>query len=146
MRRFSDDDEVDLVIVGCGAGGSVLAQQLARAGWRVVALDAGPFWDPDTDWVSDEAGSHHLYWTDPRVITGAPRSTTFISASCVATCPRPSCTPGCWSAPPGCRRPPRDQGCWAKQGDLGLPRRPPESLSEAWLARLDAGSRIAYGC
>ena len=56
MRRFSDDDEVDLVIVGCGAGGSVLAQRLARAGWRVVALDAGPFWDPDTDWVSDEAG------------------------------------------------------------------------------------------
>ena len=32
MRRFSDDDEVDLVIVGCGAGGSVLAQRLARAG------------------------------------------------------------------------------------------------------------------
>ena len=70
MRRFADDDEIDLVIVGCGAGGSVLAQRLARAGWRVAALDAGPFWDPDADWVSDEAGSHHLYWTEPRVITG----------------------------------------------------------------------------
>ncbi|MDA8322004.1 MAG: GMC family oxidoreductase [Actinomycetota bacterium] len=70
MRRFADDDEIDLVIVGCGAGGSVLAQRLARAGWRVAALDAGPFWDPDADWVSDEAGSHHLYWTDPRVIAG----------------------------------------------------------------------------
>ena len=23
--------------------------------WRVVGLDAGPFWDPDADWVSDEA-------------------------------------------------------------------------------------------
>ena len=71
MREFADDDEVDLVIVGCGAGGSTLLQRLARAGWRVVALDAGPFWDPDADWVSDEAGSHHLYWTDPRVIAGA---------------------------------------------------------------------------
>ena len=70
MRRFADEDEIDLVIVGCGAGGSVLAQRLARAGWRVAALDAGPFWDPDADWVSDEAGSHHLYWTEPRVITG----------------------------------------------------------------------------
>ena len=70
MRRFADDDEVDLVIVGCGAGGSVLAQRLARAGWKVVAFDAGPFWDPDRDWVSDERGSHHLYWTEPRVITG----------------------------------------------------------------------------
>ena len=37
----------------------------------MAALDAGPFWDPDTDWVSDEAGSHHLYWTEPRVIGGA---------------------------------------------------------------------------
>jgi choline dehydrogenase-like flavoprotein len=70
MREFADDDEVDLVIVGCGAGGSTLLQRLARAGWRVVALDAGPFWDPDADWVSDEAGSHHLYWTEPRVIAG----------------------------------------------------------------------------
>jgi choline dehydrogenase-like flavoprotein len=70
MRRFADSDEVDLVVVGCGAGGATLAQRLARRGWRVVALDAGPFWDPDKDWVSDEAGSHHLYWTEPRVITG----------------------------------------------------------------------------
>jgi choline dehydrogenase-like flavoprotein len=49
----------------------VLTQRLARAGWRVVALEAGPFWDPDTDWVSDEAGSHHLYWTEPRLIDGS---------------------------------------------------------------------------
>jgi choline dehydrogenase-like flavoprotein len=70
MRRFSDEDEVDIVVVGCGAGGSTLLQRLARAGWTAVALDAGPFWDPERDWVSDEAGSHHLYWTDPRVIDG----------------------------------------------------------------------------
>ncbi|HUZ88268.1 MAG TPA: GMC family oxidoreductase [Candidatus Acidoferrales bacterium] len=71
MRRFGDDDEVDLVIVGCGAGGGVLAQRLSRRGWRVVVLDAGPFWDPDRDWVSDELGSHHLYWTEPRQIGGS---------------------------------------------------------------------------
>jgi choline dehydrogenase-like flavoprotein len=70
MRRFADDDEVDIAIVGCGAGGAVLAQRLARAGWTVVAFDAGPFWDPDQDWVSDERGSNHLYWTEPRVIAG----------------------------------------------------------------------------
>jgi choline dehydrogenase-like flavoprotein len=70
MRRFTDDDEVDLAIVGCGAGGSTLMQRLAREGWRVVALDAGPFWDPEKDWVSDEAGSHHLYWTESRVLSG----------------------------------------------------------------------------
>src|SRR5882724_674425 len=71
MRRFADSDVVDAVIVGAGAGGATLAQRLARRGWRVAALDAGPFWDPDADWVSDEAGSHHLYWTEPRVIDGA---------------------------------------------------------------------------
>jgi choline dehydrogenase-like flavoprotein len=70
MRRFDDNDELDLVIVGCGAGGATLLQRLARAGWRVAALDAGPFWDPDSDWVSDELGSHRLYWTEPRVISG----------------------------------------------------------------------------
>jgi choline dehydrogenase-like flavoprotein len=70
MRSYADSDEVDAVIVGCGAGGGTMAQRLARAGWRVVAMDAGPFWDPDRDWVSDEAGSHHLYWTEPRVIGG----------------------------------------------------------------------------
>jgi choline dehydrogenase-like flavoprotein len=70
MRRHADTDEVDVVVVGAGAGGGVLSQRLARAGWTVVALDAGPFWDPDADWVSDEAGSSHLYWTEPRVIGG----------------------------------------------------------------------------
>ena len=55
MRRYDEDDEVDLVVVGAGAGG-VLTQRLARAGWSVVCLDAGPFWDPDADWVSDERG------------------------------------------------------------------------------------------
>jgi choline dehydrogenase-like flavoprotein len=49
----------------------VLTQRLARAGWRVVCLDAGPFWDPDRDWVSDERGSHTLYWTEPRQIGGS---------------------------------------------------------------------------
>ena len=71
MRRYHDDDEVDLVVVGAGAGGSVLAQRLARAGWRVVILEAGPFWHPDEDWVSDEAGSHQLYWTQKRIIGGS---------------------------------------------------------------------------
>jgi choline dehydrogenase-like flavoprotein len=71
MRRFEDEDEVDLVIVGCGAGGSTLLQRMARTGARVVGMDAGPFWEPETDWVSDEAGSHHLYWTEPREIGGS---------------------------------------------------------------------------
>jgi choline dehydrogenase-like flavoprotein len=71
MARYEESDEVDLCIVGAGAGGSVLAQRLARRGWRIVIIEAGPFWHPDEDWVSDEAGSHELYWTQERVIGGA---------------------------------------------------------------------------
>jgi choline dehydrogenase-like flavoprotein len=70
MRRYPDSEEVDLVIVGAGAGGSVLAQRLARKGWKIVILEAGPFWHPDEDWVSDEAGSHALYWNQKRIIGG----------------------------------------------------------------------------
>jgi choline dehydrogenase-like flavoprotein len=70
MARYDDSFSVDLVIVGAGAGGGTLAQRMARRGWKVVVLESGPFWDPDEDWVSDEAGSHRLYWTDQRVTGG----------------------------------------------------------------------------
>ena len=71
MARYDDSRSVDMVIVGAGAGGGTLAQRLARRGWKVVVLEAGPFWDPDADWVSDEAGSHKLYWTEERIIGGS---------------------------------------------------------------------------
>ncbi|WP_372351682.1 GMC family oxidoreductase [Streptomyces sp. KL116D] len=70
MRTFDDSDEVDLVVIGCGAGGGVLTQRMAHAGWRVVCLEAGPFWDIEHDRVGDEAGSHHLYRNEPRVVDG----------------------------------------------------------------------------
>jgi choline dehydrogenase-like flavoprotein len=70
MRRHSQSEPVDLLIVGAGAGGVTLAQRLARAGWSIVILEKGPFWDPDRDWVSDEAASHPIYWTDKRIIGG----------------------------------------------------------------------------
>ena len=71
MRRFRDSDEVDYVIIGVGSAGGVLLQRLARAGFNVVGLEAGPFWDTERDWVSDEAGSHQLYWEDPRITGGS---------------------------------------------------------------------------
>lgn len=70
MRRFPFNEEVDFCIVGVGSAGGVLIQRLARAGFRVVGIDAGPFWDTERDWVSDEAGSSKLYWNDLRITGG----------------------------------------------------------------------------
>jgi choline dehydrogenase-like flavoprotein len=71
MRSYSRTERVDLVVVGAGAGGVTLAQRLARAGWSVVIIEKGPFWDPDRDWVSDEKGAAPIYWTDKRIIAGS---------------------------------------------------------------------------
>ncbi len=69
MRHYGEE-EVDYVVVGVGSAGGVLLQRLSRAGFRVLGLEAGPFWNTETDWVSDEAGSHNLYWEDLRITGG----------------------------------------------------------------------------
>jgi choline dehydrogenase-like flavoprotein len=63
-------DEVHAVVVGVGAAGGVLVRKLADAGWRVVGLDAGPHWDPQSDFLSDESAMTKLFWRDRRVSTG----------------------------------------------------------------------------
>jgi choline dehydrogenase-like flavoprotein len=70
MKTFRKGEVVDYVIVGVGSAGGVLLQRLARAGFDVVGLEAGPFWDTEKDWFSDETGAHTLYWEDPRVSGG----------------------------------------------------------------------------
>ncbi len=70
MHRFPPNEEVDFCIVGVGSAGGVLVQRLARAGFRVVGMEAGPFWETERDWVSDEAGSSKLYWNDLRITGG----------------------------------------------------------------------------
>lgn len=70
MKTFRNNDAVDYVIVGVGSAGGVLLQRLARAGFNVVGLEAGPFWDTEKDWFSDETAAHTLYWEDPRVSGG----------------------------------------------------------------------------
>jgi choline dehydrogenase-like flavoprotein len=68
-RRF-DKEEVDVLIVGAGAAGGVLAKELSEAGMSVVVLEAGPFRDPQHDFASDELAMQQLGWQETRIVDG----------------------------------------------------------------------------
>src|SRR5581483_8537796 len=70
MREYPEEEAVDFVIVGTGAGGGTLACKLAEYGFAVVALDAGPYWRPLEDFASDEYHQGKLYWNDERIVDG----------------------------------------------------------------------------
>jgi choline dehydrogenase-like flavoprotein len=63
-------DNADVCIVGAGAAGGVLAYELSKAGLNVVVIEAGPFWDSQKDFASDELATAHLGWQDTRIVSG----------------------------------------------------------------------------
>ena len=67
---FELTDSNVVVIIGTGAGGGVLANELAQQGVSVVALEAGGRYLP-ADYINDEWESFgQLAWTDPRTTSG----------------------------------------------------------------------------
>jgi len=67
---FELGDNSVVVIIGTGAGGGVLANELAQKGVSVVALEAGGRYLPD-DYTQDEWASFgQLAWTDARSTSG----------------------------------------------------------------------------
>lgn len=70
LNRRYGNETADVVIVGAGAAGGVLAKELSEAGMRVVVLDAGPMWDPQHDFASDELAMQSLGWQDTRLVDG----------------------------------------------------------------------------
>ena len=70
MREYSQNEDVDFVIVGTGAGGGTLAARLAELGFSVIAFDAGPYFRPLDDFASDETEQNKLYWLDKRIMAG----------------------------------------------------------------------------
>jgi choline dehydrogenase-like flavoprotein len=69
MRTYAQDDIVDVVVVGTGAGGAPLLARLAERGLRVVALEAGPNLDPD-DFINDEVEAPRINWMSERLSGG----------------------------------------------------------------------------
>lgn len=67
---FDLTDDSVVVVIGTGAGGGVLANELAQKGISVVALEAGGRYLPE-DYVNDEWASFgQLAWVDPRTTSG----------------------------------------------------------------------------
>jgi choline dehydrogenase-like flavoprotein len=70
LNRKYGQEEVDIVIVGAGAAGGVLAKELSEAGFSVVVIEAGPMRDPQKDFASDELAMKRLGWEDTRMVDG----------------------------------------------------------------------------
>src|SRR4051794_20525855 len=73
VDRFAADDGDVIVVIGSGAGGGTLANELCQKGAKVVLLEAGGHHQPE-DFVNDEWASFaQLAWLDARTTSGSWR-------------------------------------------------------------------------
>jgi choline dehydrogenase-like flavoprotein len=73
MATFDKTDDAVVVIIGSGAGGGTLANELCQKGIKVVVLEAGARQSSAT-FVNDEWKSFvQLAWLDPRTTSGSWR-------------------------------------------------------------------------
>lgn len=73
MARFDLSDDSVVVVIGSGAGGGTLANELCQRGIKVVLLEAGKRESP-ASFVQDEWPSFdQLAWSDPRTASGSWR-------------------------------------------------------------------------
>lgn len=73
MAKFDANDDSVVVIIGSGAGGGTLANELCQKGIKVVLLEAGGRQSP-ASFINDEWKSFsQLAWLDPRTTSGSWR-------------------------------------------------------------------------
>ncbi len=73
MAKFDSSDDTVVVIIGSGAGGGTLANELCQKGIKVVVLEAGALQSSAT-FINDEWKSFsQLAWLDPRTTSGTWR-------------------------------------------------------------------------
>jgi choline dehydrogenase-like flavoprotein len=63
-------DSVDVLIVGAGACGSVVAKELSGRGYSVAVLEAGKRYNAQSDLQNSEANGGKILWTEPRNFVG----------------------------------------------------------------------------
>jgi choline dehydrogenase-like flavoprotein len=73
LNRFAADDSGVIVVIGSGAGGGTLANELCQRGANVVLLEAGKHHQPE-EFINDEWPSlNQLAWLDERTTSGSWR-------------------------------------------------------------------------
>ena len=73
MPTFDFNDDTVVVVIGSGAGGGTLANELCQKGAKVVLLEAGARQSPAT-FINDEWKSFvQMAWLDPRTTSGTWR-------------------------------------------------------------------------
>ncbi|MFN7916864.1 MAG: GMC family oxidoreductase [Vicinamibacterales bacterium] len=72
MAQFSPNTEVDFVVIGSGAGGGIMAKQLATAGFTVVVLEQGGWGKygkeheyTKDEYLNDQGGMDYQLMSDP---------------------------------------------------------------------------------
>ncbi|HVW46656.1 MAG TPA: GMC family oxidoreductase [Solirubrobacterales bacterium] len=71
--RFDHDDADVVVVVGSGAGGGTLANELCRRGIRTVVLEAGPHLTADDYHEEEWPAFNQMAWLDNRTTSGGWR-------------------------------------------------------------------------
>ena len=73
MKQYKPSEEVDFVVIGSGAAGAVMANELAVAGFSVVVLEQGPWgaYGHEQDYNKDELSNRFpapedMLMTDPK--------------------------------------------------------------------------------
>jgi len=83
MASISYNDDSVVVIIGSGAGGGTLANELCQKGIKVVVLEAGARQSPQS-FVNDEWKSFgQLAWLDPRTTSGLACCQGFLWLTCL---------------------------------------------------------------
>src|ERR1700720_593104 len=72
VRHALDDDSV-IVVIGSGAGGGTLSNELCQKGFKVVLLEAGKLQSPTTFRNEEWFAFNQLAWTDKRTTSGTWR-------------------------------------------------------------------------